>query len=168
MSIPPDQMPPPDAPPDQGNILTRKVGPLPMWVWGGIALVAGYFVYKHFTSSSSSSTSTGAATSTTGTATGSGYTDLQPIILDQQTPAMPGNPGGQGPIPPTNTIRGSGGQVWQKVSNPTLLHSLYTAGYTIHTTAGKNWKPGMPITNLYYLPRQGQSGQSPLIPHRAA
>ena len=167
MSIPPDQMPPPEAPPQQGSILTRKVAGLPGWAWAGVALVGGYLLYRHFTSSSSS-TSTGMATGTTGTATGSGYTDLQPIILDQQTPAMPGNPGGQGPIPPTNTIRGSGGQVWQKVSNPTLLHSLYTDGYTIHTAGGKNWKPGMPITNLYYLPSQGGPGQSKLTPHKAA
>lgn len=134
-----------------------------MWVWGGIALVAGYFVYKHFTSSSSSSTSTGAATSTTGTATGSGYTDLQPIILDQMPPSSTPAPSKTG-----QTIPGSGGQVWQKVSNPTLLHSLYTAGYTIHTAGGKNWKPGMPITNLYYLPSQGGPGQSKLTPHKAA
>lgn len=155
MSIPPDQMPPPEAPPQQGSILTRKVAGLPGWAWAGVALVGGYLLYRHFTSSSSSSSSTGAATSTTGTSVGAGYADLQPIILDQSNPSSSS---------PTNpTMPGAGGQVWQHIASEAQLHSLYTAGYTIHNSAGKNWKPGQPTTNLYYLP-----GQTKFTPHKAA
>lgn len=150
MSIPPDQMPPPDAP-QQGNILTRKFAGLPGWAWAGVALVGGYLLYRHFTSSSAStSSSTGMATSTTGTSVGAGYTDLQPIILDQSPPGSSINPGvpmipGTTPTktttPSTSTFSGEK-QIgsgygyanvagFQYIPNPTELNALESAGYKI-------------------------------------
>ena len=40
-----------------GNVFTRKIGPLPMWAWMGIALALAivYYLYKKHTSSSTSS-----------------------------------------------------------------------------------------------------------------
>ena len=57
--------------PDEGggNFLTKKFGPLPMYVWVIIALVAAYFIYKKGLFSnlfgSSSTTSAGSSESTT-------------------------------------------------------------------------------------------------------
>lgn len=38
------------------NALTRKLGPLPVWAWALIALVAGYFVLRRFSPGSSGAT----------------------------------------------------------------------------------------------------------------
>ena len=45
------------APQGGGNVFTRKLGPLPMWAWMGIALALAivYYLYKKHTSSSTSS-----------------------------------------------------------------------------------------------------------------
>lgn len=59
----------PERPPSRGgNILTRKVGPLPLWGWMAVGLAAAiaYYLYnKNKAASSSSATSTGSTTSTT-------------------------------------------------------------------------------------------------------
>lgn len=49
----------PEVQPQSGNVFTRKVGPLPMWAWMGIALALAivYYLYKKHESGSSSSTS---------------------------------------------------------------------------------------------------------------
>lgn len=39
--------------------LKKKIGPLPVWAWGVILGVAGYFLYERYASSSSSSSSPG-------------------------------------------------------------------------------------------------------------
>lgn len=46
-----------------GNVFTRKLGPLPMWAWMGIALAIalGYYLIKSKSSSSSSDQSSGDA-----------------------------------------------------------------------------------------------------------
>jgi hypothetical protein len=51
-----------------GNVFTRKVGPLPMWVWMFIALTVaiGYYLIKKKSSSSVSSSATGSGASTAG------------------------------------------------------------------------------------------------------
>ncbi len=64
----------PSAPPSQagkgiGSKLTKKLGPLPVWGWGLVGVVAAYFVYKYISgkSGASASTATGAATTATPT-----------------------------------------------------------------------------------------------------
>lgn len=53
------QMQPEVQPQGGGNVFTRKIGPLPMWAWMGIALALAivYYLYKKHQSGSSSSTS---------------------------------------------------------------------------------------------------------------
>lgn len=56
---------PESAPRSGGNILTRKIGPLPLWGWMAIGLVAAigfYLMQKRNAASSSSNTSSGTST----------------------------------------------------------------------------------------------------------
>ena len=55
------------APAAGGNVLTRKIGPLPGWAWGGIAIAAGvgYIWWRNRQSAAAG----GAAATDTGTAT---------------------------------------------------------------------------------------------------
>lgn len=104
------------------GMITRKVGPLPLWAYAVIVVVA-YYLYKHY-SGSSSSTSTNSTTDTTAnpvppfdaaTSAGSGgigYTPAQSTVNnyyygDQNAGQAGGggtssgfgpNPPGQGPI----------------------------------------------------------------------
>jgi hypothetical protein len=48
----------------KGNVLTRKIGPLPGWVWAAIAVGGFYLWKKHQAASTSSSSATTPATST--------------------------------------------------------------------------------------------------------
>lgn len=41
--------------------MTRKLGLLPVWAWAAIVAVVGYFLYRHFSSSSMASTNTAAS-----------------------------------------------------------------------------------------------------------
>lgn len=66
--------------------LTNKVGPLPAWAWGGIALAA-YFAYEHFVQGSVSSAATdtsdsGTADDTTGDTTDDGTDDGTGLVDD--------------------------------------------------------------------------------------
>jgi LysM repeat protein len=47
----------PEVQPESGNVFTRKVGPLPMWAWMGIALALAivYYLYKKNKAGSTSS-----------------------------------------------------------------------------------------------------------------
>ena len=49
-----------------GNVLTHKLGPLPVWGWFAVGLVT-YLLYKHFKGSSSSTTTVPIGTVTSGT-----------------------------------------------------------------------------------------------------
>ena len=71
----------PSAPPSQagkgiGSKLTKKLGPLPVWGWGLVGVVAAYFVYKYISgkSAASAAATTAATAPTTGT-TGLGSAD---------------------------------------------------------------------------------------------
>jgi hypothetical protein len=67
-----------------GNVFTRKLGPLPMWMWMTIALLGAvlYHMYSKNKTSSTAATSTGTAAGTGGTA---GTTDqsLVPQFVNQ-------------------------------------------------------------------------------------
>lgn len=93
-----------------GNVFTRKIGPLPMWGWMGIALaiaLAYYFLHKKNTAS----TQAAAATNTPGGTDSSlvpqfvnqTYTNVQPpaapnVTVNNNEPA----PTSTGPVTPVN------------------------------------------------------------------
>jgi hypothetical protein len=49
----------------KGNVLTRKIGPLPGWAWAAVA-VGGYYLYKKYKGSSTAASTTAATTASTG------------------------------------------------------------------------------------------------------
>lgn len=65
-----EEAPPPE---EGGNILTRPIGPLPLWAWAAV-IVGGYFLYRLLTGGGSSSTGTSVGFTSGGT-TGTGGTD---------------------------------------------------------------------------------------------
>lgn len=103
-----------------GNVFTRKIGPLPMWAWMGIALlvaVAYYVIAKK--------NSTAAAASATTNTPGGVDSSLIPQFVNQvynqeEPPAAPtvgpaGPPGAKGPPGPP----GANGQPATKPPKPT-------------------------------------------------
>ena len=113
------------APRSRGNILTRKVGPLPLWGWMAIGLVAaiGFYLMQKKNAASSSSTSTGTGTSTTSS---SQIPQFVNQVYTNGTPPPAHNPrGGTGSGPPTESggtvtisIPNAGGQSWESVVFP--------------------------------------------------
>jgi hypothetical protein len=98
----------PEARPrSSGNVFTRKVGPLSMWVWMLIALVIAilYYLYKK-NSESSSSTSTAAAAA--GNAPGGVDSSLVPQfvnqVYNQETPPAAPNITVNNTVPPPPTV----------------------------------------------------------------
>lgn len=89
-------MAPPNVPSSGGSIgerLTRKVGPLPVFVWAALILAAGYLFYRRSGGSSSQTTagapvSAGTSGSDTGAVSGSGgsgspASNLTPDLIGQ-------------------------------------------------------------------------------------
>jgi LysM repeat protein len=82
-----------------GNVFTRKLGPLPMWAWMGIALALAivYYLYKKHTSSSTSSTSSAQNSSAAGGANSPGGVDASLVpqfvnqVYNQETPPVAPN-----------------------------------------------------------------------------
>jgi len=81
------------GPSSGGNVFTRKLGPLPMWVWMIIALTVA-LVYHMYSASKKSSSSSTASTSGTGGTAGTTDQSLVPQFVNQTytnstPPAMP-------------------------------------------------------------------------------
>jgi len=85
-----------------GNILTKKLGPLPGWGWLAV-IVVGYLIYRHYNSGSSSTTDTTAAPTTTPTETiqtpGGTYTGPPGGAPSSITSPSSSSPGGNGGTP---------------------------------------------------------------------
>lgn len=72
--------------PSRGNVFTRKVGPLPMWTWMGIALVLAiaYYLYKKHSSAGAASTASSTGVSgTAGNTPGGVDASLVPQFVNQ-------------------------------------------------------------------------------------
>jgi hypothetical protein len=94
----------PEAPPRSGggNVLTRKLGPLPTWVWVAIvsAIILAYVVIKQRGSSSSTASGSGttADASQVPQFVNQTYTTVSPPAApDQGAAGPPGPPGPAGP-----------------------------------------------------------------------
>jgi len=76
------------GPAKKGNIFTRKIGPLPMWVWLtiGIAIVVGFALYKSRTSSS------GAGSQADQSATGTDASQIPQFVNQTYTTVTPPTP----------------------------------------------------------------------------
>jgi hypothetical protein len=68
-----------------GNVFTRKLGPLPMWAWMGIALLiaVGYYLYKKNTAANSSNTSGASSSPSTVNTPGGVDSSLVPQFVNQ-------------------------------------------------------------------------------------
>ena len=101
----------PESSGDQFGFLTRKVGPIPVWAWGVIA-VGIYYWYTHYgpgANSSSPATGNGngdAVTETLNTATGptsdTSTTTVNPPTVPPPQPPVPANPGTRQVKPPNH------------------------------------------------------------------
>lgn len=133
-------------PAKQGNIFTRKLGPLPMWAWLliGIALILGFVYYRSKTSAASpSQTPTGTDASQVPQFVNQTYTTVQPPSTTGQIESFP-------PIP-TGTGSGSGGTGGGSGGGrpPLRPDTRYTErvqqnNITLATFAKRHkWSPGM-------------------------
>lgn len=170
------------APPQKaqgGNLLTRKIGPLPGWGWLAVALVA-YYLYKKTTGGGgSTTTSTAGTTPPVATITlPGGYSYSGPAsgaASFQQAAQAPASSPGQGT---TGTSPGSGAGTpgtaqsgFTPIANPTALGQYFAAGGTPYVSLYGNYVPYQaapanqpqggyaPGTTVYAgpaLPNQGQ------------
>jgi len=71
--------------PSGGNVFTRKLGPLPMWAWMGIALAIAllYYLYKKNTAAASSTNTSAAQTAATNNTPGGVDSSLVPQFVNQ-------------------------------------------------------------------------------------
>lgn len=119
-----------------GNVFTRKVGPLSMWVWMLIALIIAivYYLYKKNSSSSSSTTAAAAA----GNAPGGVDSSLVPQFINQTynetvPPAAPNvTVNNTLPTPPTGGTQPSTGG--QTAAPKPIQVSKYAAPTGLRTT----------------------------------
>jgi hypothetical protein len=130
------------APPKGGgNILTRKIGPLPGWAWAGVA-VGGYYLWKKRQAAAAAAaapatTSTAASTPAYGLPSSSASA---PSGYGYQGPGV-GN-GGSGPIPTGATAATSAptagvaaapsGPAYSQVSTPQEGAALQASGVPIY------------------------------------
>jgi len=109
-----------------GEFFTRKVGPLPVWAWAAVALVAVY-LYRRSTSSSTTASTTASTgvtppteTITTAGGTYSGPVNAAPSSITNPTTPSPGNTG-------TTTV--SPGNTGVAAFTPPSTASLSGSGY---------------------------------------
>lgn len=136
------------------NFLTRKLGPLPMWVWIAGAVAVAYWYKSRQSSSSSSSTTAQDAVTQALAAQGVsadqfGYSaaDLGSMLQQLQSQVSmlgAGNSGttGSGAASPGSTQTGAANQTapaW--VSSPSPVQQATAA------KAGYNWVPNVPTLN---------------------
>jgi len=82
------------AEPQSGNFLTHKLGPLPIWAWAGIALVAVY-LYRRYSSGATTTATTTASTGVsppTETITTAGGTYSGPVNAAPSSITNPAQP----------------------------------------------------------------------------
>jgi len=128
------------APPKGGgNILTRKLGPLPGWAWAAIG-VAGYLVYRQrqAAKAAAGATTTAATTSTAATTP----VAQAPSGYEYQGPGNGGNYGYQvptgamaataGATPAANTPPASGTPAYSQVATPQEGAALQASGVPIY------------------------------------
>jgi hypothetical protein len=90
-----------DSPKPKGktNGLTRKLGPLPVWAWAGIGLLAGWYLYRRYTGASGSSgaavQSQQVAAATPDTSMGASPSAGSPAGNDQTTSDLISSLGGE-------------------------------------------------------------------------
>jgi hypothetical protein len=142
------------APAKGGNVLTRKIGPLPGWAWAAVA-VGGYYLWKKRQAAAAASS---AATPTTSTATptpvaaapsgygyqgpgtgGGNYGYQVPTGATAATASSYTAPtgqtiqaGGYGPQSGQGTVTDAQGNVYQYISSPQILGSLQQSGQQIY------------------------------------
>jgi len=144
-----------------GNVFTRKIGPLPMWAWMGIALALAivYYLYKKHTSSSTSSQNSAqnSSVNTPGGVDASLVPQFVNQVYNQETPpvapnvtvnntipaAPPDNdnpPPSTGGTPPAKTPKPTGNRVTpaKKVTYKTITvqpgQTLQSLAQQYHTT----------------------------------
>lgn len=129
----------PNEPSSSGNVFTRKLGPLPMWAWMGIALVlaVGYHFY-----SKSKSSSTTAQTSATNNTPGGVDSSLVPQFINQTyvngSPPLAPNISNSYDTDSNNTGANAGGTTTVNNINPpapkpvTPAPTVHYVKYTVH------------------------------------
>jgi len=142
---------PAPAPKGGGNILTRKIGPLPGWAWAAVA-VGGYLIYRQRKAAQAAST-TAATTSTASPQpayTGAGAGGA-PSGYGYQGPGF--GSGGTGPIP-TGAVAATAGTptapnapAYSQVATPQEGAALQSSGVPIYVGGFQ----GLPNT---YVPFQ--------------
>jgi hypothetical protein len=118
-----------------GNVFTRKVGPLPMWGWMGIALLLAVGYYLWHKNQSSSSTSSSAQTAATNNTPGGVDSSLVPQFINQTyTQTTP-------PPAPNVTITDSGNTTAPAPTASTTSSTSTTAMKYSWTDTGQAWSP---------------------------
>lgn len=127
-----------DEPESSGgsNVFTRKIGPLPMWGWMGIALLLAilYYLYQKNQASSTSSTSTTASVNTPGGVDSSlvpqfinqNYTTVNPPSAPATTTSTTGSTGSTGSTSSTGSSTAT-----------SVVSDVLTAGHIISPSPGK-------------------------------
>jgi LysM repeat protein len=102
------------APQGGGNVFTRKLGPLPMWAWMGIALAVAivYYLYKKKTGSSNTSQNSAQNSSlnTPGGVDASLVPQFVNQVYNQETPPVAPNVTVTNNLPPDNDTQPTGTQ----------------------------------------------------------
>ena len=139
----------------RGNILTQKIGPLPMWAWVGIAaailVVWRYYSNKNAASAASSTTAASSSTpadqvpqfvnqtytTVTAPSAPTGGPTTTPTQPSPSTPTPPGQPGPTTPVPTTPTTPHPAPR---PVANIGSVTGLRTTGAG-STNVGLAWNP---------------------------
>lgn len=119
-----------------GNVFTRKVGPLPMWAWMGLALLVAVLYYM--VKKKSSSTTSSGATQSPSTVNTPGGVDASLVpqfvnqVYNQETPPAAPN------VTVNNTVPSDTDTPPVTTPNPNLpLNEILTAGHTINPSPKK-------------------------------
>src|SRR5271165_5965862 len=108
-----------EAPGKKGNVLTRKIGPLPMWAWTSIVLimVVGYSLY-----SNKKNAAAAAAAPATGTDASQVPQFVNQTYVSPTPPAAPGSAAPPPPdvdqVPPPDDDDGDPGTVHRPIGKP--------------------------------------------------
>jgi len=140
------------APEQGGNILTRKMGPLPIWAWAGIALVAVY-LYRRYSGAASAATTTTAASTTQPTETlqtaGGTYTGPvggAPGAVTNPSSTAPGtggtSPGNGGGTPGQAVTTTSGSFVMPAAGQPFYWELTPAGAAEYQASTGNTWQYG--------------------------
>ena len=98
-----------DVPAPSGNLLTRKWGPAPVWVWGAVGLVIAWLVAKWQASRSGNASKKDATDADTADLSDTAQSEqvAPQFIIENNMPATPVGAGApptpQAPMPPPST-----------------------------------------------------------------